>query len=147
MDLKDLYQDIIIDHNKSPRNFGKTEPHSHSAEGFNPLCGDELMVYINVNNDVIEEVSFEGTGCAISVASASLMTERLQGKPVAEAEKIFGLMHDMFVNDDAETDLTALGKLGALAGVKEYPSRVKCASLCWHALMAALNNNESATTE
>ncbi len=147
MDLKDLYQDIIIDHNKAPRNFGKLEPHSHAAEGHNPLCGDELMIYVSVNDGVIENVTFEGTGCAISVASASLMTERLLGKPVEEAEKVFGVMHDMFVKEDADTDLTTLGKLGALAGVKEYPSRVKCASLCWHTLMAALNNEASATTE
>lgn len=147
MDLKDLYQDIIIDHNRSPRHFGKLEPHSHSAEGFNPLCGDELTVYLQMDGDRIKDVSFEGTGCAISVASASLMAEKLVGSSVEEAEKIFGVMHDMFINDDADTDLSALGKLGALAGVKDYPSRVKCASLCWHTLRAALANQESVTTE
>ncbi|MEM7281244.1 MAG: Fe-S cluster assembly sulfur transfer protein SufU [Pseudomonadota bacterium] len=147
MDLKDLYQDIILDHNKAPRNFGKCSSCSHSAEGLNPLCGDELIVYLNIEDGVIDKVTFEGTGCAISIASASLMTERLQGKPLDEAEKVFGVMHDMLVKDDADTDLASLGKLGALAGVKEYPSRVKCASLCWHALMAAINNEAIATTE
>lgn len=147
MDLKDLYQDIILDHNRAPRNFGKLEPHSHEAEGYNPLCGDQLTVYLMLDGDRITDVKFEGTGCAISVASASLMTEQIIGMSKDDAEKLFTSMHEMFVDDDVEPDLSQLGKLGALAGVKEYPSRVKCASLCWHTLKAALENQQTVTTE
>lgn len=147
MDLKDLYQDIILDHNRAPRNFGILEPHSHEAEGYNPLCGDQLTIYLMLDGDRITDVKFEGTGCAISVASASLMTEQIIGMSKQDAEKLFTSMHEMFVDDDVEPDLSQLGKLGALAGVKEYPSRVKCASLCWHTLKAALENKQTVTTE
>lgn len=148
MDLKDLYKDIIVDHNRSPRNFRKIEGATRQVEGFNPLCGDKLTVYMKLAGDTIEDVSFEGSGCAISVASASLMTQVLKGKPVAEAEKLFGNMHALLTGGDAQVDTEALGKLAALEGVKEYPSRVKCATLCWHTLEAALHGKgDSVSTE
>ena len=147
MDLKDLYQDLIIDHNRSPRNFRKLPDADHHAEGFNPLCGDKLTLYLSTDGDRIRDIAFEGTGCAISVASASLMTESLKGKSVADAEKLFGTMHDLLTREDVDVDVPALGKLGALSGVREFPARVKCASLCWHTLDAALHNQESVCTE
>ena len=151
MDLYDLYQEVIVDHNRSPRNFGKPDKYNRTAEGFNPLCGDRLTVYLRVDDiGTIEDIAFEGEGCAISVASASLMTESLKGQPVSEAEALFGSFRDLVTS--RETDLTAegkpdLGKLTALAGVREFPSRVKCATLCWHAMDSALNGRDKATTE
>ena len=139
-DLQDLYQEIIVDHNKSPRNFGKLEDADTTIEGFNPLCGDRLTLYLKTSNGVIDDIRFDGSGCAISVASASLMTEAMKGKTVAEAEKIFEQFHDLITGDE-EVDLESLGKLAALAGVKEYPSRIKCATLCWHTLNSALKGN------
>ena len=148
MDLRDLYQEIIVDHNRSPRNFRKIDEHTHTAQGFNPLCGDKLTMYIVLDGDVISDISFEGSGCAISVASASLLTERLKGKTVAEARKTFEELHTVFTSPDEPEDLEALGKLGALAGVRAYPSRIKCASLSWHALNSALNSGGvTASTE
>jgi nitrogen fixation NifU-like protein len=148
-DLGDLYQQVIIDHTKSPRNFGKLEPCSHDAEGFNPLCGDQLHVYLQVGSDnMIEDVKFEGQGCSISTASASLMTEALKGKSVAEFEKLFDAFHDMATADMAEApDEDALGKLAVLAGVKEFPSRIKCATLCWHTVKSAIEGGDMAKTE
>jgi|SRR5690606_24961039 len=147
MDLKDLYKDIIVDHNRSPRNFRKLEPATRSANGFNPLCGDKLTVYLQLDGETIADLSFEGSGCAISVASASLMTERLKGKTLAEAKTLYASMHALLTgNTPAETDTQSLGKLAALEGVKEYPSRVKCATLCWHTLEAALRNDTAAVT-
>ena len=147
MDLYDLYQEVIIDHNRSPRNFGKPERYNRTAEGFNPLCGDKLTVYLRVDDiGTIEDIAFEGEGCAISVASASLMTECLKGRPVSEAEALFGSFHDLVTRGDTET-VADLGKLAALAGVREFPSRVKCATLCWHAMESALNGQDKATTE
>mgnify|MGYP006294761029 CR=1 FL=1 len=147
MELKDLYRDLIIDHNKSPRNFGRIEPCSHHADGFNPLCGDKLTVYAEVDEDGrISEVTFEGSGCAISVASASLMTENVKGRTIAEARELFDTMHALLTEDGADIDPAGLGKLAALSGVKAYPSRVKCATLCWHTLQAALEAKDDAVS-
>jgi nitrogen fixation NifU-like protein len=148
--LGDLYQQVIIDHTKAPRNFGKLEPCNHDAEGFNPLCGDQLHVYLQINADnIIEDMKFEGQGCSISTASASLMTEALKGKSVEDFEKMFTAFHDMATADmDAEVDEETLGKLAVLAGVKEFPSRIKCATLCWHTVKAAIENaDEPVRTE
>jgi nitrogen fixation NifU-like protein len=139
MDLKDLYRDVIVDHNRSPRNFRKIAGATRVLEGFNPLCGDKLTVYLKMDGDVIQDLSFEGSGCAISVASASLMTERLKGRKRAEADSLFDEMHDLLTRSSPPEELESLGKLAALAGVREYPSRVKCASLCWHTLRGALH--------
>ncbi len=143
MDLKDLYQEIIVDHNRSPRNFRRLDDATHRAEGFNPLCGDKLTLYLRIVDDRIEDVSFEGSGCAISVASASLLTEALIGKTPDQADALFARMRDLFTDSEAEPDTEALGKLAALGGVRAYPSRVKCASLSWHALHAALESDAS----
>jgi len=149
-DLKDLYQEVIIDHNRSPRNFGKLEDATQVAEGYNPLCGDKLNLYLKTKDSVITDVSFDGSGCAISVASASLMTDTLKGKTIEQAEQLFQNFHNLIIEEE-EPDLEqmqALGKLAALAGVKEYPARVKCATLCWHTLHSALQGETSpATTE
>lgn len=142
-DLKDLYQEIIVDHNRSPRNFREIENPDRIAEGYNPLCGDKLTVYLKLEGDVIKDVSFQGEGCAISVASASLMTDQLMGKTETEAEKIFATFHELVTDRDSEIDLEKVGKLGALAGVREFPARVKCATLCWHTLHSALDDQNS----
>jgi len=147
MDLKDLYRDVIVDHNRSPRNFREIEPPRHMADGHNPLCGDKLRVYLRLADDVIEDVAFEGSGCAISVASASLMTESLKGKTEAEALALFERMHDLLTGRETGVDPTELGKLAALSGVREYPTRVKCASLCWHTMKTALTGGQTVTTE
>jgi len=146
-DLRDLYQEVIFDHNRNPRNFGKLEGANHQAEGFNPLCGDRLTLYLKVDEaGIIQEVSFDGQGCAISVASASLMTEALRGKPVAEAEALFQAFHDLLT--DGHGHELDLGKLKVLEGVKAYPSRIKCATLAWHTLESALHDEEQpASTE
>jgi len=148
MDLKDLYRDVIVDHNRVPRNFRKITDADRSVEGFNPLCGDKLTVYLKLDGETIKDLSFEGSGCAISVASASLMTERLKGKTRAEAEKLFDTVHEL-LTQDVPTDTEVLGKLAVLAGVREFPSRVKCASLCWHTLKGALDGagRSSVSTE
>lgn len=140
--LGDLYQQVIIDHTKSPRNFGKLDPCNHDAEGYNPLCGDQLHVYLQVNEQgVIEDIKFEGQGCSISTASASLMTESLKGKTMVDFERLFRAFHEMATADlSEEPDQEALGKLAVLAGVKEFPSRIKCATLCWHTLKSAMEN-------
>jgi nitrogen fixation NifU-like protein len=148
MDLNDLYRDVIVDHNRNPRNFRPMPDADQRAEGFNPLCGDRLTLYVKLDGDRISDVSFQGSGCAISVASASLMTESVKGRTVSEAERLFSTMHAMLTEDDAPVDVAALGKLGALSGVREFPARVKCASLCWHTLDAALHRqNEPVKTE
>ncbi len=130
MDMRDLYRDIIVDHNRSPRNFGPLEGANRKAEGFNPLCGDQLTVYLKLEGDTIEDVRFEGQGCAISVASASLMTEQLKGMRVDDFRDLFGGVHAMLTDEQPPADSGRLGKLAALEGVREFPSRVKCASLC-----------------
>lgn len=137
MDLADLYRDVIVDHNRRPRNRGPLPSASHRAEGNNPLCGDRLRVYVDMKDDVIRDLRFEGTGCAISTASASLMSEAVKGRSRAEATALFAAVHRMLTGDVGATD-TELGKLAALGGVREFPARVKCASLCWHTLNAAL---------
>lgn len=136
-DLRELYQEIIIDHNRNPRNHHVLAEATTEANGFNPLCGDKLTVYLQINDDVIDKLSFVGCGCAISQASASLMTETLQGKKVLEAEVIFKNFHSMLTGDDDEA-IQPLAKLAVFAGVKAYPARVKCATLAWHTLHAAL---------
>ncbi|HYW77521.1 MAG TPA: SUF system NifU family Fe-S cluster assembly protein [Gammaproteobacteria bacterium] len=147
-ELAALYQDIIIDHNKSPRNFREIPPPRHEADGYNPLCGDRLSVYLTLDGDRISDVSFKGSGCAISVASASLMTEVLKGRTAEEAKALFERMHALLTGqDDGPSDIE-LGKLEALAGVRAYPSRVKCATLAWHTVQSALeDDNDSVTTE
>lgn len=148
MDLKDLYRDVIVDHNRHPRNFGKLDPADAHADGHNPLCGDRLTVYVNLDQDRIREAKFEGSGCAISVASASLLTEAVKGRSKAEVRALFDDVHALLTQHDAGVDPAKLGKLAALSGVREFPARVKCASLCWHTLNAALERaNEPVSTE
>jgi nitrogen fixation NifU-like protein len=137
-DLRELYQEVILDHNKRPRNFGSLPEANHHAEGHNPLCGDRLLVYLDVEDGIIRGVSFEGAGCAISRASASLMTDAVKGKTVAEAEQLFEEFRRMVTSGVDEEVEASLGKLSVFCGVREYPSRVKCASLAWHTLHAAL---------
>jgi nitrogen fixation NifU-like protein len=138
-ELQDLYQEVILDHNRRPRNFRELAPPARRAEGFNPLCGDRLTLYLDLDGDVIRDISFVGSGCAISKASASLMTDALKGKSVAEAERLFDRFHDM-VTSAIESPAADLGKLSVLAGVREYPTRVKCASLAWHTFKAAVKS-------
>jgi nitrogen fixation NifU-like protein len=145
-DLTDLYQEVILDHNRRPRNFHVLENATHQAEGHNPLCGDKVEVFLTVAGDVITDVGFQGSGCAISRASASLMTDCLKGCPVADACALFDRFHKM-VTTPPDVDVEDLGKLSVLAGVREFPVRVKCASLAWHTLKAALNRAQKATTE
>lgn len=137
MELKDLYRDVILDHNRHPRNFGRIEPADSHAEGHNPLCGDRLTVSLKLNGDRIEDVRFEGKGCAISTASASLMTEAVKGKDRGAVAQLFDKVHALLTQQNAVAS-SDLGKLAALSGVREFPARVKCASLCWHTLNAAL---------
>lgn len=148
-ELQELYQEVILDHNKNPRNFHKMESCTHHAEGYNPLCGDQLELFLVMKDNKVEDISFVGNGCAISKSSSSLMTEMLKGKTKEEAEKIFNLFHDL-VTDKKLTDeeIDRLGKLAALQGVKEFPMRVKCASLPWHTFHSAINKEEKvASTE
>jgi nitrogen fixation protein NifU and related proteins len=142
MDLKDLYRDVILDHNKRPRNFGKLDGADAHADGHNPLCGDRLSVFVKMNGDRVEDLSFEGKGCAISTASASLMTEAVKGKDKTAISALFEKVHNLLTQQDA-VPAPELGKLAALSGVREFPSRVKCASLCWHTLNAALDHSAS----
>jgi nitrogen fixation protein NifU and related proteins len=147
-ELSELYQQVILDHNKKPRNFHKLESANYSAEGFNPLCGDQLTVYLNLDNDQVKEVAFEGSGCAISKASASMMTQAVKGKTKEEAEALFKEFHSMVTGElDEEMEENSLGNLKIFAGVREFPVRVKCASLPWHTLHAALNKKEIVSTE
>ena len=137
MELNDLYRDVILDHNRRPRNFGILESADASVEGFNPMCGDHLTLRLKLDDDTISDIRFEGQGCAISTASASLMTEAVKGKSRGEALDLFERVHQL-LTDDAAPPAQELGKLAALSGVREYPARVKCASLCWHTLASAL---------
>ena len=147
-ELSDLYQEVILDHNKSPRNYRKCETCNHDAEGFNPLCGDHIFVYIDLEGETIKDISFQGSGCAISKSSASLMTSILKGKTKQEAEAMFNKFHEVVTSRiGSEQDLSSLGKLAVFSGVRDYPSRVKCASLAWHTMMNALREEKSATTE
>lgn len=138
-ELNELYQEVILDHNRKPRNFRKMEDASYAVEGFNPLCGDHITVYVKLDGDRIGDISFEGAGCAISKASASMMTASLKGRSTEEAEAAFERVHEMLTSDGAMPDEEALGSLVVLAGVREFPSRVKCATLSWHAMRNALH--------
>jgi len=147
-ELSDLYQEVILDHNKNPRNFRVIENAEHTADGKNPLCGDALRVYVAMDGDKITDVAFKGAGCAISKASASMMTQEVKGKTREEDEELFNEFHRMVTGDlDIETDENDLGNLRIFAGVLEFPARVKCASLSWHTLNAALHGDEIVTTE
>jgi nitrogen fixation NifU-like protein len=142
-ELRDLYQEVIFDHNRNPRNFRVMEDADRQVEGFNPLCGDRLTLFLKMDGDVIKDVSFQGSGCAISTASVSLMTEIIKGMTAQEAEALFKKFHEMTTGKDENLQLEALGKLAVLAGVREYPARVKCATLAWHTLDAALKNQHT----
>ncbi len=146
MDLRELYQEVVVDHNRNPRNFGPLEDMDHQAEGYNPVCGDQLKLFLKISDGRIEKVRFHGEGCAISIASASLMTEALHGKTETEARKLFERFQNMILQAPPQ-DLRPLGKLAALAGVREFPTRVKCATLSWHTLQAALAGKNAASTE
>ncbi len=149
-ELRELYQQVILDHNKSPRNFRLIDHPTNHAEGYNPLCGDNINVFLSVNDkEVIEDISFQGSGCAISKASASLMTSMLKGKTVKEAENIFNKFHELVTDKLGDNpDIDELGKLAVFGGVREFPARVKCASLAWHTMLNALHNkNEKVVTE
>ncbi len=140
--LRDLYQEVVFDHNRNPRNFRKMEDADRTIEGYNPLCGDRITLYLKFDDGRIADVSFQGQGCAISTASASLMTEIVKGKTIEEAEKLFEAFHKIVTGKDDELKLEQLGKLAVLAGVRQYPSRIKCATLPWHSLEAALKGEE-----
>ena len=144
-ELRDLYQEVILEHSKKPRNFRAIESANHKAEGFNPLCGDHFTVYVDVQDGAINDIGFQGSGCAISKASASMMTQTLKGKTTAEAEEIFTKFHDLVTGQKTGTQ-EELGKLAVFAGVSEFPLRVKCATLAWHALRAAMRGEEQAVS-
>lgn len=147
-ELSELYQQVILDHNKKPRNFRELEDANRTAEGFNPLCGDQLTVYMKMDEGLVSDLSFVGTGCAISKASASMMTQTLKGKTRDEARRLFEEFHRMVTGElDEEAEENHLGRLKIFAGVRDYPARVKCASLPWHTMHAALEGEDSATTE
>jgi len=147
-EIQELYQQVILDHNKNPRNFGPLEHHNHFSEGHNPLCGDHIDIYIDIEENVIKNVSFNGSGCAISKASGSIMTSLLKGKTVDEAKLMFEKFREAVTSDtDTEPDLLNLGKLAVFCGVREFPARVKCASLAWHTFMSALEKSEKTSTE
>ena len=149
-ELRELYQQVILDHNKSPRNFRLIDHPTNHAEGYNPLCGDNINVFLSINDaGIIEDISFQGSGCAISKASASLMTSLLKGKSVSEAEKIFNKFNELVTDKLGDNpDIDELGKLAVFGGVREFPARVKCASLAWHTMINALHNkNEKVVTE
>jgi len=145
-DLKELYQQIIIDHNKSPHNFRKIENPSYEKEGYNPLCGDKIILYVNVKDGIITDISFQGSGCAISSASASLMTEAIKNKTLEEALEIFNEFQKLVTTGKTDQP-EKLGKLAVLAGVSEFPMRVKCATLPWHTLKTAINKNNNLATK
>jgi nitrogen fixation NifU-like protein len=145
-DLRDLYQELILDHNKRPRNFKKLEDANRSAEGYNPLCGDKVKIYARLEDGRVKDVSFEGSGCAISKASASVMTESLKGKTVAEVEALFKRFRDLVTGKELGAPEADLGKLVVFSGVCEFPTRVKCATLAWHALAAALQGKDEAVS-
>ena len=147
-ELSELYQQVILDHNKKPRNFRKLESANYQADGYNPLCGDQLTVYINLEDDLVTDVGFEGSGCAISKASASMMTQAVKGKSKEHAENLFKEFHSMVTGElDEETEDNSLGNLKIFAGVREFPVRVKCATLAWHTLHAALTKQDQVSTE
>ncbi len=148
-DLRDLYQEVILDHHKKPRNFHKLEHANRQADGYNPLCGDKLSVYMHVENGIVKDIAFVGAGCAISTASASMMTESLKGKSEVEVKAIFERFHQLVTNhSESPVDPATMGKLAVFSGVREYPVRVKCATLAWHTMRAALEEiQETVATE
>ena len=149
-ELQDLYREVILDHNRRPRNFGELEPADQVVEGVNPLCGDRMTLYVNLSEERVEDIRFKGTGCAISMASSSLMTEKAKGESLAELHALFDRVHEMLTGNGLQsgTDLEGMDKLAALSGVRAYPTRVKCATLAWHALMNAISGSRNrASTE
>lgn len=146
-ELKELYQQVILDHNKNPRNFREIDPATHTSEGLNPLCGDHVYIYLDVHDGIIKDISFQGNGCAISKSSASIMTAELKGKTLEQAEHLFQQFHDMVTGklDDPE-QIEQLGKPAIFLGVRDFPVRVKCASLSWHTMHAALHQKDTAVT-
>jgi len=147
-ELSELYQQVILDHNKKPRNFRKLENANHTADGYNPLCGDQLTIYLDLEDGLVKEVGFEGSGCAISKASASMMTQAVKGKSKEQAENLFQEFHSMVTGElNEEMEENSLGNLKIFAGVREFPVRVKCATLPWHTLHAALNKQDQVSTE
>ncbi len=145
-DLRDLYQEVILDHTKRPRNFGPLADANRKAEGFNPLCGDRVHVFVQLDGDKVRDVHFQGSGCAISTASASLMTEAVKGRPEAKVRELFQHFHDLMTVEDVEPDPETLDKLAVFAGVREFPVRVKCATLAWHTMVAALDGSDADVT-
>ena len=147
-ELSELYQQVILDHNKKPRNFRRLDHANHTADGYNPLCGDQLTIYLDLENDLVKDVGFEGSGCAISKAAASMMTQAVKGKSKEQVENLFSEFHSMVTGElNEETDENSLGNLKIFAGVREFPVRVKCATLAWHTLHAALNKEALVSTE
>jgi nitrogen fixation NifU-like protein len=147
-ELRSLYQEIILDHNKKPRNFGKMAGANRTLEGYNPLCGDHYTLYIKIEDDKIVDIAFEGSGCAISKASASVMTTLVKGKTIEEVQKMFEVFHKLVTGELTDLSFESLGKLAAFAGVSEFPARVKCASLAWHTMKNALDaKTEAVSTE
>jgi nitrogen fixation NifU-like protein len=144
-ELRELYQELILEHSRKPRNFRALQPANHKAEGFNPLCGDHFTVYLDLEDGAIKDIGFQGSGCAISKASASMMTQMLKGKTAAEAEELFAKFHDV-VTGHSQGSEENLGKLAVFAGVSEFPLRVKCATLAWHTLRAALHGEQEAVS-
>ena len=145
--LSDLYQEILLEHNSKPRNFKAVEDASQTSEGYNPLCGDQITLSLKIVGGVIDDVGFQGSGCAISRASASMMTQSIKGRSVEQAQNIFDAFHHMITEPEGEIDLDTLGDLETLAGVNEYPTRIKCAILAWHTMKAALDGDTQVTTE
>jgi len=142
-ELNELYQEIILEHNKHPRNYGKLDHPTHKAEGYNPMCGDHYSIYLNVENNIIKDITFEGAGCAISKSSASLMTQNLKGKTVEEAKRIFGEFHDMLTKEDDCVEVPEdICTVEPLKGVREFPTRIKCATLIWHTMKNALEKKK-----
>lgn len=147
--LRDLYQEVILDHSKHPRNYGRADPHSCSAHGNNPLCGDRITLYVTIEDGIVKDATFEGNGCAISMASASLMTEAIKGRTAEEVRKLFECFRQLVTTEDGDGEATDedLDKLTVFAGVREFPVRVKCATLAWHTLAAALDGDNEVSTE
>jgi len=145
-DLRDLYQELILEHSKAPRNYRELKTPDHKAEGYNPLCGDHFTIFLQMDGDSIREVTFQGSGCAISKASASMMTQALKGKTKAQAEELFGRFHDVVTGQAVNGNQPELGKLAVFSGVSEFPTRVKCATLAWHTLQAALEGKQDAVS-
>ncbi len=146
VELGDLYQEVILEHSKAPRNFRRLASANHEAEGYNPLCGDRCSVYIDMEGDAIKEIGFQGSGCAISRASASMMTQMVKGKTKAEAEKLFEQFHDLVTGKEEPAEAAPLGKMAVFGGVSKFPARVKCATLAWHTLQKAIEDEKQQKT-